>query len=55
MHGNREFVLPIVLPIHIRDIEGHFTLVMHKISAQNRFAASIAASKALYSFFLDLT
>jgi len=28
---------------------------MHKIPAQNRFAASIAASKALYSFFLDLT
>jgi len=32
-----------------------YTLVMHKISAQNRFAASIAASKALYSYFLDLT
>jgi len=31
------------------------TLVLHKIPAQNRFAASIAASKALYSFFLDLT
>jgi len=34
---------------------GDYTLVLHKIPAQNRFAASIAASKALYSFFLDLT
>ena len=32
-----------------------FTLVLHKIPAQNRYAASIAASKGLYSFFLDLT
>ena len=31
------------------------TLALHKIPAQNRFAASIAASKGLYSFFLDLT
>jgi hypothetical protein len=36
------------------------TLALHKIPAQNRFAASIAASKyrrrpQLYSFFLDLT
>ena len=33
----------------------YFTLAFHKISAQNRFAAFIAASKGLYSFFLDLT
>ena len=33
----------------------YLTLVLHKIPAQNRFATSIAASKALYSFFLDLT
>jgi hypothetical protein len=37
--------------------DGHLnsTLVLHKIPAQNRFATSIAASKGLYSFFLDLT
>jgi len=29
--------------------------VLHKVSAQNRVAASVAASKALYSFFLILT
>lgn len=37
-----------------------YTLALHKIPAQNRFAASIAASKYRrrprpYSFFLDLT
>ena len=31
------------------------TLVLHKIPAQNRCAASIAASKTLYSLFLNLT
>ena len=33
----------------------YLTLAFHKISAQNRVAAFIAASKGLYSFFLDLT
>jgi len=33
----------------------NLTPVLHKIPAQNRFAASIAASKTLYSFSLDLT
>lgn len=36
-------------------IREKYTLALHKISAQNRFAARIAAPKALYSFFLDLT
>ena len=33
----------------------YLPLVLHKIPAQNRCAASIAASKALYSLFLNLT
>ena len=33
----------------------NYTLVSHKIAAQNRYAASIAASKALYSYFLNIT